>query len=152
MIEKVLFVLLGVLLSGLGFLIKRRVEGKPKQEALDIQKKVLEIHKQMNEQGLDIDSLKTFENNLIGKNAAIQRHSTELQAETTPLIDESENRNLSQIELTQRASDKLEKAKRLMQEAIAGIDARVGDEESQALMHSPFGFSFLKRSYFLIIL
>ena len=109
MIEKVLFVLLGVLLSGLGFLIKRRVEGKPKQEALDIQKKVLEIHKQMNEQGLDIDSLKTFENNLIGKNAAIQRHSTELQAETTPLIDESENRNLSQIELTQRASDKLEK-------------------------------------------
>jgi len=35
-----------------------------------------------------------------------------------------------------RASEKLDKAKEKLLEVIGGIDARVGDDESQALMNS----------------
>lgn len=136
MLEKVLFILLGVLISGAGYLIKRWIEKSSEFESLDKHKKLLDIHKQMNEQGIDIDSLKAFESRLVGKTVAIQRHTLELQSETTPLIGSLEDEHLTQLELTERANEKLKLARARMQDAIAGIDARVGDAQSQALMKS----------------
>jgi hypothetical protein len=48
MIEKIGLILLGVLISGVGYLIKRKIESKPQIESLDKHKKLLDIHKQMN--------------------------------------------------------------------------------------------------------
>lgn len=136
MVEKIGLVLLGVIISAIGYLIKRQIENKPQIEALDKHKKLLDIHKQMNEQGIDLDGLKVLEEKLIGKAAAIQSKTIILQAESVPLISENESEDLTQMELNERASKNLEKAKVKMQEAIAGIDSRVGDYESQSLMRS----------------
>jgi uncharacterized protein YecT (DUF1311 family) len=59
-----------------------------------------------------------------------------LQSESVPLIDENQSEDLTQAELNSRALQSLEKAKEKMQEALAGIDSRVGDFESQSLMNS----------------
>ncbi|VAW13949.1 hypothetical protein MNBD_BACTEROID05-1016 [hydrothermal vent metagenome] len=134
--EKLGFVILGVILSGIAYLIKRWVEGKPQVEALDKHKKILEIHKQMNEQGLDVDGLKDLEALLTGKAKAITEHSKELTQQTEPLVQSNDTEDLTQLELNKRAREKFEKAKIKLQEVIAGIDSRVGDKESQALMNS----------------
>ena len=136
MVEKIGLVLLGVIISAVGYFIKRKIENKPQIEALDKHKRLLDIHKQMNEQGIDLDGLKALEEKLIGKVAAIQSKTIILQSESVPLIKENESEDLTQMELNERASINLEKAKEKMQEAIAGIDSRVGDYESQSLMRS----------------
>lgn len=134
--EKIGLVILGVVLSGIAYLIKRWIEGKPQVETLEKHKKILDIHKQMNEQGLDIDGLKKLEALLTGKANAIKQHSKELADQTEPLVKITDTENLTQLDLNTRASEKFEKSKMKLQVAIAGIDARVGDRESQALMNS----------------
>lgn len=136
MIEKIGLILLGVIISGIGYLIKRRIESKPQIESLDKHKKLLDIHKQMNEQGIDIEGLRELEAKLTGKAAAIHSKAMILQSESAPLIGENPSEDLTQRELNSRAAQSLEKAKLKMQEALAGIDSRVGDFESQSLMNS----------------
>lgn len=134
--EKIGLILLGVVLSAMGYLIKRLIEKKSQIEALDKQKKLLDIHKQMNDQGIDLGGLRALEQQLIGKAVAIQSKAVILRAESTPLVGDHEPKDLTQIELNERASSKFETAKKKMQEAIAGIDSRVGDYESQTLLRS----------------
>ncbi len=105
-------------------------------EAIDKHKKLLDIHKQMSDQGVDINGLRQLEAMITDKAAAIQNNTVILQAESTPLIEQDESEDLTQLELNERAAARLEKAKEKMQRAIAGIDARVGDFESQSLMNS----------------
>lgn len=133
--EKVGLVILGVLLSGIGYFAKRRAEGKPQNETLDKHKKLLDIHKQMNEQGLDVGGLRELETQLLGKSDAIKKHTSKLTEKREPLIAPQEE-GLTQLELNQRASERFEIAKQKLQEVYAGIDSRVGDRESQALMNS----------------
>ena len=134
--EKIGLILLGVVLSAIGYLIKRQIENKSQIEALDKQKKLLDIHKQMNDQGVDLGGLRALEQQLVGKAVAIQSKAVILRAESPPLVGDNEPKDLTQIELNERASSKFETAKKKMQEAVAGIDSRVGDYESQSLLRS----------------
>jgi len=134
--EKFGLVLLGVVISAFGYLLKRKIENKPQHETLDKHKKLLDIHKQMNEQGIDVSGLKQLEAMITGRSEAIQTNNRALQAEAKPLIEEDETENLTQLELNNRAARRLEVAKEKMQRAIAGIDSRVGDSVSQSLMNS----------------
>jgi len=132
--EKVGFIVLGVLLPVAIYLIKRAVEDKPTEEALDRQIKVLDIHKQMNEQGIGIEELKNLESILSGKSNSIKQHAQEISEQYEPLIQEDDTEFLTQRELNERADERLIKAQERLQEVIAGIDERVGDSGSQALL------------------
>jgi uncharacterized protein YecT (DUF1311 family) len=136
MIEKILLVLLGIFLSGIGYLIKRKIENRPQIESLEKHKKLLDIHKQMNEQGIDVDGLKELEAKLTGKAAAIQRNTIALQSASVPLIGESQLEDLTQTELNSRAAQSFERAKVKMQEAFSSLDSMVDDFKSQSLMNS----------------
>ena len=133
--EKLGWLVLGGLLSAVAYFAKRWIEGKPQNETLDKHKKLLDIHKQMHEQGLDVDGLRNLERQLIGKANAIKKHTSELSEKREPLIAAQEE-DLTQLELNKRASERFEIAKQKLQEVIAGVDSRVGDKESQALMNS----------------
>ena len=136
MIEKIGLVLLGVILSSAAYLIKRRIENKPQLEVLEKHKKLLDIHKQMSDQGIDAQGLRELEGKLNDKAEAIQSNLVMLQSESTPLVTDEESQELSQTELNIRASKRVEEAKTKLQEVVAAIDSRVGDNESQALMNS----------------
>src|SRR5690606_31986906 len=111
------------------YLIKRRIENKPQIESLDKHKKLLDIHKQMNEQGIDVAGLKELEEKLIGKAAAIKSKAIILQSESAPLIRDNQSEELNQSELNHRAAQNFENAKAKLQQALSGIDSRVGDFE-----------------------
>jgi hypothetical protein len=135
-LEKIGLVLLGAAVSVVAYFGKRWIEGSTHNETLDKHKKLLEIHKQMHVQGLDVDSLRKLETQLFGKANAIRMHTSELTDKREPLISDRDVEDLTQLELTKRASERFESAKVQLQEVIAGIDAHVGDNESQALMNS----------------
>jgi uncharacterized protein YecT (DUF1311 family) len=134
-LEKLGWLILGGLVPAVAYFAKRWIEGKPQNETLDKHKKLLEIHKQMHEQGLDVDGLRGLESQLLGKADAIKKHTLELTEKREPLIAAQEE-DVTQLELNQRASERFEIAKQKLQEVYAGIDSRVGDRESQALMNS----------------
>lgn len=136
MFDKTEFILFGVIISGVGYLIKRRVESKPQIESLDKHKRLLDIHKQMNEQGIDVEGLRELEAKLTGKAASIHSKAIILQSESIPLIGKNKSENLTQTELNSRAAQNVEKAKIKMQEALVGIDSRVDCFESKSLMNS----------------
>ena len=65
-IEKLLFVLLGVILSAAGFLAKRYLQGAHANETLDRKQKVLTIHDTLVKLGLGAADLGAIERNLLG--------------------------------------------------------------------------------------
>lgn len=128
--------LLGILLSAIGYLIKRKIENRPQIESLDKHKKLLDIHKQMNEQGIDIEGLKELEAKLTGKAAAIQRNAIALQSTSVPLIGENQAEEITQSELNSRAALSFESAKVRMHEVFSQLERKVDSVKSQSLMNS----------------
>jgi len=136
MLEKIGLVILGIVLSWLVYFMKRSIENKPQLEKLAKHKKLLDIHKQMNDQGIDMKGLEELEAKLTGKEEAINKHTIQLQSESSSLLESNNSENLSQGELNKRADNKVILAKQKMQDALAGIDSRVDDYESQSLLSS----------------
>ncbi|MDP3607969.1 MAG: lysozyme inhibitor LprI family protein [Methylophilus sp.] len=136
LLVKIGLVLLGSLISVVAYFAIRLIEGKPQNETLERHKKLLEINKQLNEQGLDIEGLRNLETLLIGKTIAIKRHTSELTDKREPLIAVRGEEDITQLDLNQRASERFDLASQKMYDVIASIDGRVGDTESQALMKS----------------
>jgi uncharacterized protein YecT (DUF1311 family) len=136
MIEKIGFILLGAIISSLAYMLKRKIENKSQLENLEKHKKLLDIHKQMNDQGIDIQGLRELEAKLEEKATAIESNIISLRAESLPIVSDDETDDLTQTELNTRASKRVEAAEKKLQEIIAAIDSRVGDNESQALMNS----------------
>ena len=135
-LEQLALVALGGLGTALWYFIKRKVENTQQNESLDRHKKLLDIHKQMNEQGIDVAALKNIEEILSGKKLAIESRTAEIQSQVKPLINPTEGTNLTQLELIERARNSFEKAKERMQRAIGELDSRFDDQSSQVLMRS----------------
>ena len=136
MIEKIGFTVLGVVLTVLVYFLKRWIEGKPRIEALDRQKKLLDINKQLNEQGLTLEDLKNLEEILVGKAESIIKHTQEIEKDTQPLIEKDQGEFLSQAELNIRANSNLKVAKAKLEQVINELSLKIDDIEREKLMQS----------------
>lgn len=134
MVEKIVLVLLGVLLSGVGYIVKRVLEKKPTREKLDVQAKLFSINKQMKEQGLTPDDLTKLELVLTGRARSVEKHTQELEEAVLPLLEKSQGEFLSQADLNQRASDNLEIAKLKMTHVLNELKALLDAPERDALL------------------
>jgi uncharacterized protein YecT (DUF1311 family) len=102
-IEKIGFIALGGIISAVAYLLKRKIESKPDLELLDKHQKVLDVHKKMSEQGLDIQSLNTFGQMLTAKSVSVQSHVQGLQTESATYLVSSPNEHVTQLEMNQQA-------------------------------------------------
>ncbi|MDO6612280.1 lysozyme inhibitor LprI family protein [Shewanella sp. 1_MG-2023] len=102
-IEKIGFIALGGIISAVAYLLKRKIESKPDLELLDKHQKVLDVHKKMSEQGLDIQSLNTFGQMLTAKSASVQNHIQGLQTESATYLVSSPSEHVTQLEMNQQA-------------------------------------------------
>lgn len=136
MIEKIALVVLGVLLSGIGYWIKRLVERKADAETLERHKKLLEINKQMIEQQVSVEDLKKLESALIGKTEAIAAYSKAIESEATPLLEVKHNETITQAEMNTVASNNFETAKNQMTAVLNELLSNLEGEEKAALSES----------------
>lgn len=101
--EKIGFIALGAIISAGAYFFKRKIESKPDLELLDKHQKVLDVHKKMSEQGLDIESLNTFGQLLTTKSKSLQDHVQGLQTESASHLVSSPSEHVTQMEMNQLA-------------------------------------------------
>ncbi|MBS9830294.1 DUF1311 domain-containing protein [Vibrio alginolyticus] len=132
MIEKLGFVLLGALMTGIGYLIKRKIESKPELEILDKHQKVLDIHKKMSEQGLDISGLNQFSSMLTEKSSAVQSHVLDLNTKSVSHMQTSSTEHITQTEMNQMASDSYNRSLVKMNEVYAQLMSKLDSDRTEA--------------------
>ncbi|MDP1708596.1 MAG: lysozyme inhibitor LprI family protein [Gammaproteobacteria bacterium] len=134
--EKLGFVLLGAIISGALYLIKRMVEKKPQSDKLDRQRKVLEINKQLSEQCLSIEDLCELENALTGKSELIGKASRLIENETQSLVEKTDGEFLSQAALNIRADANLKISKARLEQTLNELSFKIDEIEREALYES----------------
>jgi len=102
-IEKIGFIALGGIISAVAYLLKRKIESKPDLELLDKHQKVLEVHKKMKEQGLDIQSLNIFGQMLTTKSESLQNHVQSLKTKSVTHLISTSSKHMTQLEMNQQA-------------------------------------------------
>ncbi|ELB2789356.1 DUF1311 domain-containing protein [Vibrio alginolyticus] len=132
MIEKLGFVLLGALMTGIGYLIKRKIESKPELETLDKHQKVLDIHKKMSEQGLDISGLNQFVSMLTEKSSAVQSHVLDLNTKSVSHMQTSSTEHITQTEMNQIASNSYNRSLVKMNEVYAQLMSKLDSDRTEA--------------------
>ena len=132
MIEKLGFVLLGALMTGIGYLIKRKIESKPELETLDKHQKVLDIHKKMSEQGLDISGLNQFVSMLTEKSSAVQSHVLDLNTKSVSHMQTSSTEHITQTEMNQIASNSYNRSLVKMNEVYAQLMSKLDSDHTEA--------------------
>ncbi len=135
-INKLLFIIIGISITGIGYLIKRSIEKRSNAETLERRKKVLEIHKQMNEQGLDFSTLIKLESQLVSKQKSIAKNTLEFEQNSKSLVNSQSKELLTQNELNARASQKFEDAKAKLQIILEQLSSKLGKSEKEALKKS----------------
>ncbi len=132
MIEKVALVLLGILLSMGFYFIRRRIEKKPAMELIEKRQKLLDINRQMSEQGVSHEELAILEDIITGKKRAIESHREKAERETKPLIPEEEMEYLTQADMNARASENFENAKKRLETVVLELRSELDKEEEKA--------------------
>jgi uncharacterized protein YecT (DUF1311 family) len=131
-IEKVGFVLLGTLVSAIAYLIKRKIELKPELEILDKHQKVLDIHKKMSDQDLNIAGLNTFASMLTEKSNAVQSHVLDLNSRSVSHIQVTSTDHLTQTEMNQMASDSYNRSLSKMNEIYSQLMNKLDNDHTEA--------------------
>ncbi|EPG0609877.1 lysozyme inhibitor LprI family protein [Vibrio fluvialis] len=131
-IEKLGFIVLGALISGIAYLIKRKIESQPELEILDKHQRVLDIHKKMSDQGLDITDLNTFASMLTEKSKAVQTHILDLNTKSVSHMQVNSNKHMTQTEMNQMASDSYRRSLSKMNEVYSRLMSKLGNEHAEA--------------------
>jgi uncharacterized protein YecT (DUF1311 family) len=135
MVEKILLILLGIALSGIGYFVKRFIEKKQSAEVLERHQKLLTIRKELSEQKLSVEDLRNLEHALLAKNskAAIIE---ELQEGISPIIENEDGEFLSQAELNMRAGHNLKIAEAQLEKVYNELLFKVEGNEGDTLKKS----------------
>ncbi|WP_250155539.1 lysozyme inhibitor LprI family protein [Vibrio alginolyticus] len=119
-------------MTGIGYLIKRKIESKPELEILDKHQKVLDIHKKMSEQGLDISGLNQFSSMLTEKSSAVQSHVLDLNTKSVSHMQTSSTEHITQTEMNQMASDSYNRSLVKMNEVYAQLMSKLDSDRTEA--------------------
>ncbi len=133
MLEKAGLVLIGVILSVIVYFLKRWIEKAPQRETLEKHQKLLDINKQMNEQGVTPEDLMTLEAVLNGKAHSVEKLRTKMESETKPLLMKEEGEFITQAEMNIRANENFEIAKKNMENILNELQSNLNREERKAL-------------------
>ena len=128
-IEKIGFIALGGIISAVTYLLKRKIESKPDLELLDKHQKVLDVHKKMSEQGLDIQSLNIFGQMLTAKSVSVQSHVQDLQTESATYLVRSPNEHVTQLEMNQQALESFTRSSVKMSNIYDELKSKLDSEQ-----------------------
>ena len=132
MLEKILLVSLGAVLSGIAYLLKRRIEKKHTSDALERHQKLLTIRKELNEQKLTIEDLRLLESALFKRNAKAE-NVEKMQDELSPLLEENHDEFLSQFEMNLRADGNVKIAQAKLEQIYKELSFRLENKERTLL-------------------
>jgi uncharacterized protein YecT (DUF1311 family) len=134
LIEKLLFVFLGALLSGGAFLLKRLIEGRPTLEVIERHEKLLSLRERLKSSGTSLEDLGTLEAALLGKAEAAEKIAFEYEHRLTEEIKSRPDHDLTQMELNLRAGEAAKFADNRLKHFINDLEKQL-DAESVSTLH-----------------
>jgi uncharacterized protein YecT (DUF1311 family) len=143
--EKVGLVLLGAAISACGYFLKRILEGRSQTDLLDRQRKLLEVNREMAQQGLSPEDMRKLEQILLGK-AAIAKNIAAIEGQAKPLIAKQTGEFLSQAELNMRADANLKIAMARMEQVMTELSFKLEGVDLDALNKSQKAWEVYSRS------
>ena len=135
-LEQIGLVALGAAISAVGYFLKRMIEGKSRADVLEKQKRLLEINREMTQQGLAPEDMMTLERVLLGKAKTIATNIETIEGRARPLTEKKGGEFLSQAELNMRADANLKLAKAKMEQVLTELSFKLEDPEREALTTS----------------
>jgi uncharacterized protein YecT (DUF1311 family) len=132
MLEKILLVLLGAVLSGIAYLLKRRIEKKQTSDTLERHQKLLTIRKELSEQKLSMEDLRSLESALLKRNTKAE-NAEKMRDELSPLLEEKNDGFLSQFELNMRADGNVKIAKAKLEQVYNELSFKLEAKEKETL-------------------
>jgi uncharacterized protein YecT (DUF1311 family) len=121
-LEKLGLVVLGGLVTGIGYLLKRRIERKPVLDEIEKHQKLLMLNKEMREQRISLPDLKKLEEAILNKEKATERHAISIKKEIK-IATEIENREfITQAEMNEHAYEAFKRADEKLKNVIKSLE------------------------------
>jgi uncharacterized protein YecT (DUF1311 family) len=133
-LEKLLFVVLGAVLSGLAYLLRRRIEKRPEFDALDKHQKLLNIHKEMSDRKISVEDLRLLEKALLRNASTTEKHAEGMQERLVPALKQGIQEGISQAGLTERASTRVKTAEAKLEQVVQELALSLEPESKDALI------------------
>jgi len=132
-LEKIGFAILGGLLTGIGYLLKRQIEQKSVFDAIEKHQNLLILNKGLKDQKVSLPELRKLEEAILNKEKATEHHSLilkeELKAGTALECDEF----ITQAEMNERAYQSFQQANTKLKNVLTSIESYLDKTELETL-------------------
>lgn len=122
-LEQLLPLVVGSLLTAIGFLAKRKFENRSTTDLIEKNQKLLELHSKLNEKGTTLADLKNLEAAMLGRKAEnAARLSDEYQKRTLQVIEDGSSGFMTQSEMNEQAFQAFNRADQRLSNLISELE------------------------------
>jgi uncharacterized protein YecT (DUF1311 family) len=121
-LEKIGLVVLGSLLAGAGYLLKRWIERKPVFDAIEKHQKLLSLNKEMRDQRVSLEDLRKLEEDILNKTKAIRQYAIHIKQEITVGDELAGKEFLTQAEMNEHAARSFHRAEEKLDSIIQSLE------------------------------
>lgn len=144
-LEKIGFVLLGAVVTGVGYLLKRWIERRPVFDEIEKQHKLLSINKEMREQRVSLADLKKLEEAILNKSKLTERYVTSIKKEIEIELQLDNKEFITQAEMNERAYDEFNRADDKLKTIIRSLDSHLDKTEIESLRKSQDSWEIFRK-------
>lgn len=132
-LEKIGLVVLGGLLTGIGYLLKRRIERKPVFDTIEKHQKLLTLNKEMRDQKVSLSELRRLEEAILNKEKATEHYTQTIKEELKVDTAFDNKEFITQAEMNEQAYQSFKRADAKLRNVLNSIEAYLDKTELETL-------------------
>src|SRR5690606_519861 len=125
MLEKLLYVIFGGLITALGFFARRRIEQRPMFEQIDKQQKLLDLKRNLEAAGTTLDDLKALEDTLLGKASSAKTLAQAYEDQAAQIYVTDAPHHMTQADMNQHAAESFHRADERLNNLLGQLRAEL---------------------------
>lgn len=126
--DKLLYLVLGAVLTWAFYFIQRRVEKRSAVEAIERNQKLLQLKQGLDESNTNLDDLRRFEQRLIGKAETAARIADNYFTKAEEVARQSDDLAITQRDMNQQALIEFQQADERLATVVAHLRRQLDDE------------------------
>jgi len=132
-LEKIVFFILGGILTGIGYLLKRYIEQKSVFDEIEKHQKLLTLDKGLKDHKISLSELRKLEEAILNKEKAAERNSLILKEELKTSTALECDKFITQAEMNEHAYQSFQRADTKLKNILTSIEASLDKTELEIL-------------------
>lgn len=132
-LEKIGLIVLGGILTGVGYLLKRRIERKPVFDAIEKHQKLLSLTKEMRDQKVSLSELKRLEEAILNKEKATEHYTQTIKEELKIDVAFENKEFITQAEMNEQAYQSFKRADEKLRTVLKSTESYLDKTELELL-------------------